>query len=116
MILGGECGFASEWPVDGEIRVVPEDAAFVFRGVVVGGLVQELGHFAGDIEAVGEAFGDPELALVVGAEDDADPLAEGGGAAAQIDGHVKNFAGDDADQFSLGLLDLVVQAAQDAPG
>ena len=50
----------------------------MFRGVVMGGLVQEFGHLADDVEAVGEACGDPELALVFGTQGNADPLAEGG--------------------------------------
>jgi hypothetical protein len=45
---------------------------------------------------------------------DAGPLAEGGRGLAQVDGHVEDAAAGDPHELALGLLDLVVQAAQHA--
>ena len=80
--------------------------------VVVGGLVQEVGAVRGDQEAVGEARRDPQLAVVLFAEFHPGPLAEGGRRFAQVDGHVEDAAAGDPHELALGLLDLVVQAAQ----
>ena len=87
----------------------------------VAGLVPEGGAFVGhvrllaeDAEAVGEAGGDPEHELVFFGELDGGPLAEGGGAAADVDGYVEDAAAGAADDLSLRLLELVVQAADDA--
>ena len=41
------------------------------------------------------------------------PSPEGGRAAAEVERDIKNLAGDGAHQFSLGLVNLVVQAADD---
>jgi hypothetical protein len=40
------------------------------------------------------------------------PFAEVGGVAAEIDGDVPDAAGEDADEFALGLAELVVQATE----
>lgn len=103
-------------PVDLQLGIVPDDAAFVFRRPEVGGLVEELGVFAEHHEAVREAGRNPHLALVLRAQAFAYPLAEGRRAATQVDGYVEYLAESGAHQFSLGLPDLVVQAAEDATG
>ena len=61
---------------------------------------------------MGEAGRDPELAVVLLRQLDADPLAEAGRGLAQVDGHVEDAAAGDPHELALGLLDLVVQAAQ----
>lgn len=67
---------------------------------------------------MGKAFGDPEELEAVaeggGFEVKAGPSAEVGRAAAEIDGDVPDVAGEDADELSLGLAELVVQAPEDA--
>ncbi len=59
-----------------------------------------------------KTFGYPELMLIVGAEQSSYPFAEMGGGFAQIDGDIKNLPLDDAYQFTLRLLRLVVQTSQ----
>src|SRR5690606_30325970 len=61
-----------------------------------------------------EPLRNPELTLVCRAEADPDPAAEAGRIAAQIHRDIEHFPGDHAHQLSLGLLDLVVQPAQNA--
>jgi len=67
---------------------------------------------------VGEAFGDPEeLEVVVGGlgfEVESGPLAEVRGVAAEIDGDVPDMAGEDANEFALGLAELVVETTEHA--
>jgi hypothetical protein len=63
---------------------------------------------------VREAGRDPHLALVLGRQFAAIPLAEGRRALADIDRHVEHRAGGGAHQLALRLLDLVMQAAQHA--
>src|SRR6185503_7866399 len=110
----GEDWLALKRPADAELGIVPEEGALVLGRPVIGRLVEELGLLGEHEEAVREAWGDPGHALGGGIEIEADRLAEGRGAAAQVDGDVEHFAGDDAHQLSLRLADLVVQPAQDA--
>ena len=87
--------------------------------VEVSGFVENFGGVGEDEEAVGEAFGDPEeFERVVGdwPEVEAGPLAEVGGAAAEIDCDVPNVAGEDADELSLGPSELVVEPPEDSLG
>lgn len=65
-------------------RVVPEDAALVFRRPAVSGLVQEFGRFGNHHEAMREAGRYPELPLVLGGKRHAYPQAEGRRAAADV--------------------------------
>ena len=111
--LGEIEGFVDA-PVDGEVGVVPEDAAVAGLVPEGGAFVEHFGVVAEDAEAVGEAGGDPEHVAVLGGELGAGPLAEGGGAAADVDGDVEDGAAGAADELSLRLLELVVQAADDA--
>ena len=109
-----------ERPGDAEFGVVPEDAAFARRVVSAGGLVEDFGRLGEDEEAVGEAFGDPEhfeLALIVARlEIEPGPPAEVGGMTAEIDGDIPDMPGEDADEFSLRMSELVVEAAKHTPG
>jgi hypothetical protein len=82
------------------------------RVVVVGGLVEDLGHVGEHEESVGEALGDPELPLVLGGQHVALPLPERGRAAPQVHRHVEDLALDDANQLPLWKRQLVVKAAQ----
>ena len=95
-------------------RIVPGQAALELRGVVIGGLVQEVRRVAGDQKAVGKARRNPELAVVLFGQFDPDPLAEGRGGLAQIHCHVEHRAAGDPHQLALGLLDLIVQTPQHA--
>lgn len=63
-----------------------------------------------------EAGGNPQHVVLLCGERDADPFAEPRARAAQVNGDVVDFAGDDAHKLSLRLLDLIVQPAQNALG
>jgi hypothetical protein len=114
--LGAVEGF--DGPGDVEGGVVPEDGAFAGGVVEIGGLVEYLGGVREDEEAVGEAFGNPEELKIVfgglGFEMKSGPFPEVGGVAAEVDGDVPDMAGEDADEFPLGLAELVVEPAEDA--
>jgi hypothetical protein len=116
LVFGRELRRQALGPGDADGRVVPGDAAFVRGGVVVGGFVQEVCGFRQDHKAVGKALRNPHLFLVVFGQLYPGPLAKGGGAFADVHRHVKHRAAHHAHQFALGLLQLVVQAAQHALG
>lgn len=65
-----------------------------------------------------EAFRDPEhlelARVIVRFEVEAGPAAEVGGVAAEVDGDVPYMTGEDANQLSLRMSKLVVQATEDA--
>jgi hypothetical protein len=67
---------------------------------------------------VSEAFGNPEKLKGVfgglGFEVEPSPFAEVGGVAAEVDGYVPDVARENADEFALGLTELVMQAPEDA--
>ena len=65
---------------------------------------------------MGKSFRNVKLALVLGREGHPHPASKGGGAGTDIYSHIKNFPTDHIEHLSLGLLQLVVQPAQDAPG
>ena len=107
---------AAVGPADIDGGVVVGDAAFAGGIVNIGALVAELGYVGKDQEAVGEAFGDVEHFLVLGAQGYAHPFAVGGGAGAAVYGYIVHFAHGDADQLALGVVFLEVQAPEDAFG
>ncbi len=84
--------------------------------IEIGGFVEDLGGIGEDEEAVSEAFGDPEELEGVGVEVEAGPFAEVGGAWAEVYSDVPDMAGEDADELSLGLSELIMEAAEDAFG
>jgi len=65
---------------------------------------------------VGETFRDPQQLEIVLREPhlevEARPFAEFGRIAAKIDGHVPDVTREDAHEFALRLLNLVMQAAE----
>src|ERR1700730_11738397 len=69
-----------------------------------------LGH---DSEAVSKSARNPQHAFVLAGKFDGFPFTEGRRAAAEVERNIKNLAGDSAHEFSLGLANLVVQAADD---
>src|SRR5690606_23460469 len=79
-------------PVDAQRRVVPEQRALVLREPVVRGLVEHLGEFGANHEAVGEAGRDPELAPVGAAQLHRHMAPEVGGGAPHVDGNVQDQA------------------------
>ena len=116
-VLGaGFVGAAAVGPVDVYRGVVVGDAAFAGGVVDVGAFVAELGYIGEDQEAVGEAFGDVEHLLILGAEGHAHPLAVGGGAGAAVYSYVVDLSHGHPDQLALGVFLLEVQAPEDTPG
>jgi hypothetical protein len=110
----GENRFTLRRPVHSDGFVIPEQRAFVLRGVAVGAFVDEVGGFAEDYETVCEAGRDPELSFVLGGKLDAEPLTERWRVLPHIHGDVKDFALHDMDEFSLRLLNLKMQTSQRA--
>ncbi|MNC63920.1 hypothetical protein D3C75_1140820 [compost metagenome] len=51
--------YFAQLPVDGQVRVVPANAALGGRGVVVGGFVEKLGEVTQHHETMGETFRNP---------------------------------------------------------
>ena len=106
-----------ERPGDVEFGIVPEDRTLAGRVVSAGGLVEDFGCFGENEETVGKTFGDPkelEFAVVIaGLEIESGPAAEVGRVAAQIDGDVPDVAGENADEFALGMAELVVETTED---
>ena len=99
-------------PLDANRGVVPHQATFILRVVKARALVHERRRLAEHNKAVGKAFGNVELLLVLGRERDALPLAERRASLAQVHRHVKDFAIDHAHELSLRVLFLEVQAAE----
>ncbi|MNY37256.1 hypothetical protein D3C86_1718080 [compost metagenome] len=99
-------------PVDGQVRIVPTNAALSRRGVIVSGFVEKLGEITQYHEAVSETFRNPKLAMVLGGQAYSDPFAEMRRAATDIDSNVKNFPNGYTNQFALGVFQLVMQTSQ----
>src|SRR5437868_8884407 len=108
-ILGGEDRIADR---PGDARRVPPRADLVGPVVEVGALVLDLGHPAEHAEPVRESGRDEDLPEVVRAERRSHPPAEGLRARPDVHRHVEDLALDGADQLSLRLAALRVQAAQ----
>jgi hypothetical protein len=108
-----------EGPRDGEVWVVPEDGAFAGRVVAASGLVEDLGGIGQDEEAMRKTFGNPQelkfAVVVTGLKIERSPTAEVWRLRTEIDGDVPDVAGEDADEFSLGMTELIVKSAEDAP-
>ena len=115
-ILGGQDDVCRrELPVDAQGGVVPGDAAFAIRGVVVITLVQEDGFIAEHGKAMGEAAGNEELAVVLCTEFHGHMLPESGGAVADINRHIEHTALHTTHQLALAMRGtLVVQPAHHA--
>ena|SRR5438874_12416195 len=64
------------------------------------------------IEAVGEAWRDPQLKLVLGREHAADPFAERARRPPQVDGDIEHRPFDHSDQLPLRAHDLIMKATQ----
>ena len=114
LVPGRQLRRSIERPVDGQVGVVPANAAFGRWVVVLSGFVQNLGELTQHQETVGEALGNPQLAIVLRRKTHGYPLAEMWRAAPHINSHIKDFPGTDPNQFVLGILKLVMQPAQHA--
>src|SRR5438034_7664061 len=99
-------------PLDGERRIVPNQAAFVFRHVMGGGFVDEVGTFGEHDKAMGEAGRDPDLAVVFSAHLGAYPARESRRRFSKVNGDIEDAPIDDANKFPLALAQLIVEAAE----
>src|ERR1700758_1144353 len=110
-VLGRDRDFCAgeliERPRDGKVGIIPNDSTFTWGVVPAGCFVKDLGSFRENKKAVRKAFGNPEkfeIAIVVaGLEVEGGPAAEVGRVAAEINGDVPDVAGEDPDEFSLGM-------------
>ena len=84
--------------------------------IIIGAFVEELGAVLEAEEAMGEAGRDPEQLPDLGGQLETEPLAEMGRGAPNVDDDVEGTTGDNADELTLGLLELVMEAAQHAAG
>jgi hypothetical protein len=75
-------------------------------------LYRKVGAVREHEEAVGKSGRNPQLPMIVPAQFGAGPAAERRRGLSQIDRGIKCTSGHHADELPLGLLDLVVQAAQ----
>lgn len=82
--------------------------------VVVRGLVKKFGRLGENDETVCEAFRDPKLVFILCGQISTDPAAESWRGTAQVDSDVENLAFHYANELSLGVLNLVVQAPYNA--
>ena len=96
------CGV--EPPVDTDLRVVPGDRPFALRRVRRIALVLEERAGAQYGEAVREAAGDEQLAVVLSRKLDGHVPSECGGSAADVHGHVQYGTFHDAHQFPLCMF------------
>ena len=65
---------------------------------------------------MGKTGWDPELSVVFCAEDFSNPLTASGRVSANVDRDVEHSALGDANEFSLGTFDLIMEASEDAFG
>jgi hypothetical protein len=103
-------------PRNGEIRIVPEDAALVVGSVVVAALVEKLDDIGQRQEAVRKSGGNINLILLGSREKNAGPLAKVRRAETNVDGDVQSFALNYPTEFCLGMMQLVVKTAQRSEG
>jgi hypothetical protein len=79
--------------------------------VKISGFIKNFRTLGKDHEAMGKARWNPEHSAIAGAQRFSYPLAKGGGVTAKIDGDVEDLSAQTANQLSLGLLHLIVKAA-----
>ena len=116
LVFRGDGGGSVEGPGNVQRGVVPTNTAFMFGEPVVGGFVEKVGGIRENDETVGKARWDPELSVVFCAEDFSNPLTASGRVSANVDRDVEHSALGDTNEFSLGTLDLVMEASEDAFG
>jgi len=73
-VFAGENRHALEWPFDPTRLVIPDDALFMLRGVVIGGFIQALGNIGQHAESVRKPFRYSQLPFILRREHLTDPL------------------------------------------
>jgi hypothetical protein len=109
-----------ERPINRERWVVPKYGAISGGVIEVGGLVKDFSSIGEDEEAVSEALGNPEKlefsSVIAGFQVKASPFTEVRRTPTKINGDIPDAAGENANELSLRLSELVVKAAEDALG
>lgn len=82
---------------------------------IIRGLVEKLRGITRDDKSMGKAGWNPELPLVFSRKHDTNPFAEIRRTPPQIDGDIEDFTLRRTHQFSLGMLDLIMEAPEDSP-
>ena len=96
-------------PLNVQCGVIPCDTTFVFRGVKLRRLVEEIRVATEAQKAVCKSRGNPQLSLIRIAQFDTDPFTIGLGSKTQIHSNIKDGSPGYSNQFALRLLHLVVQ-------
>ena len=78
LVFGGKCGYADVGPLYADGRIIPGNAAFMFRRVVIGGFVEKFRRLRQHDKAMRKALWHPHLAVVISRQYFTDPLPEGG--------------------------------------
>ncbi len=100
-------------PINLQRRIVPDHCAFVLGRVKIRRFIEDVSRFRDHAEAVSKAARKPQHAFVLTGKFDGFIFPEGRRAAPQVDRNIENLAGDRANEFALGLANLVVQSAND---
>ena len=109
--------FFGDLPIDREVGIVKEDTSVCLGMVEVVAFIGEDRLIAQHGEAVCKTAWDEELAFVLFAQFDAEPLSVGGAVFAQIDGNVEYATNGAADQLRLTIRrTLEMQTAYHAVG
>lgn len=100
------------FPLNAQVRIVPENGAFQVRKVKLSGFIQNMSAFGKHIETMRKTCRNPCQQPIFTGKPDAVPTSEGSRVPAQIDEYIEHFAAKDTYKFALWLSDLVVQPAQ----
>jgi len=102
--------------VDGQGRIVPKNAVFVGRGIVITTFVKKLNGFCESQKTVSKTGGDVDLIVGRGGQADAGPFAKMRRPEANVHGNVQNFAIDHPTELGLRVEKLIVKAAERSLG
>src|SRR5207244_799389 len=91
-ILRGKDGGLLQWPVNTEMRVIPNDRPLILRHPEIGRLIKNLRRFGKNKKAMREAFGNPKLLLILRRQRLGYPFAEGRRTSANIHCYVEDLA------------------------
>ena len=111
----GNHALCSVRPDDGEIGIIPADAARSLLAIGFRDMVDDFGVIGQSLKTMGKSCGDVQRCPIVGGQLDPDPFGACGGSRPQVDHHVEyrpSGATDELDLFIWGSLE--VEAAQRA--
>jgi hypothetical protein len=114
VLVGQQRWLPQVGPRDADVGVVPGQAAFRRRVVVLRALVEKVGLLRQHQEAVRETRRHVQHPLADVVELGSEPAAEPRGPATHVHHHVEHASARHAHQLSLGPFELVMQAAQGA--